>query len=201
MKSNVTAQSGTKIPLLAETQADGGTVLRAPKLGRWSDRPEGGSDMAPGSTAGTLTQIARRFTLVIPEGVSGRVDYEPRPEAAVPVEFGQPLFRVVPHATGAAHASAKTKDAPRAGSGTVEIVAPTDGVFYRAPSAGAAPYVAPGDRLRSGQAVGLIEVMKTFNPIAYGGPGLPDEAVVVDVVAADGVEVRAGQALVVIKAP
>ena len=112
------------------------------------------------------------------------------------MEFGQPLFRVEPHAAGEAPRSCEGRKTARAASGTLEIVAPTDGVFYRAPSAGAAPYVAPGDRIRSGQAVGLIEVMKTFNPIAYGGPGLPDEAVVVDVLAADGVEVRAGQALV-----
>ena len=41
--------------------------------------------------------------------------------------------------------------------------------------------------------------MKTFNPIAYGGAGFPDEAEVVDILAADGQEVRAGQALLVLK--
>jgi biotin carboxyl carrier protein len=53
--------------------------------------------------------------------------------------------------------------------------------------------------VKTGQAVGLIEVMKTFNPIAYGGLGLPDEAEIVEVLAADGQEVRAGQALFVVK--
>jgi acetyl-CoA carboxylase biotin carboxyl carrier protein len=192
--------TGAKIPLLVETQADRGTVLRAPKIGLWSNRPAAGSGVVPGSSAGTLTQLARRYTLLVPEGVEGRVVYETRGEAAVPVEFGQPLFHVEPHAAGEAPARAKGGKTARAATGTLEIVAPTDGVFYRAPSAGAAPYVAPGDRITSGQAVGLIEVMKTFNPIAYGGPGLPDEAVVVAVLAGDGVEVRAGQGLVSIKA-
>jgi len=38
--------------------------------------------------------------------------------------------------------------------------------------------------------------MKTFNPIAYGGPGLPDEAEVVEVLVTDGQEVVRGQPLV-----
>jgi biotin carboxyl carrier protein len=68
-----------------------------------------------------------------------------------------------------------------------------------APAVDAKPYVGAGDRVTRGQPIGLIEVMKTFNPIAYGGAGLPDEAEVVEVVAADGQEVRAGQALVVVR--
>ena len=81
----------------------------------------------------------------------------------------------------------------------LEVRSPTDGVFYRSPALDAKPYVAVGDRIKTGQPVGLIEVMKTFNPIAYGAAGLPDEAEVVEVVAADGQEVRAGQALVIVK--
>jgi hypothetical protein len=41
--------------------------------------------------------------------------------------------------------------------------------------------------------------MKTFNPIAYGGAGFPDEAEIVAVLVADAEEVRAGQALVTVK--
>ena len=124
---------------------------------------------------------------------------EARAPGTIAVEFGQPLFRVVPQAAGEARGAGGTKPAPRAAGGAIAIVAPTDGVFYRAPATGAAPYVAPGDRIRSGQAVGLIEVMKTFNPIAYGGAGLPEDGTVVEVLVADGQEVRAGQALVLVK--
>ena len=41
--------------------------------------------------------------------------------------------------------------------------------------------------------------MKTFNPIVYGGGSLPDTAEVVEVLAADGEEVRAGQVLLVVR--
>ena len=43
--------------------------------------------------------------------------------------------------------------------------------------------------------------MKTFNPIVYGGAGLPDEAEIVEVLVPDEAEVRAGQPLVRVKKP
>jgi acetyl-CoA carboxylase biotin carboxyl carrier protein len=188
------------IPLLAATDPRGGTVLRAPKVGEWSDHPQDGVSLQPGSAAGTLTQLRRRFVLLIPEGVAGRVELVSGVAGTLPVEFGQPLFRVTPHSEGEARARAEATVAARARGGPLAVVSPTDGVFYGAPAAGAKPYVAAGDRVSTGQPVGLIEVMKTFNPIAYAGVGLPDEAVVVEVLAADGQEVRAGEALVVVKA-
>ena len=56
-----------------------------------------------------------------------------------------------------------------------------------------------GGRLRSGQAVGLVEVMKTFNQILYGGPGLPAEVTVVEIRCEDGDEIQAGQVLIVVR--
>ncbi len=44
--------------------------------------------------------------------------------------------------------------------------------------------------------------MKTFNPILYGGPDLPDlpdQAEVVEVRAEDGREIRAGEILLVVR--
>ena len=54
-------------------------------------------------------------------------------------------------------------------------------------------------RVRRGDAVGLVEVMKTFNQILYQGPGFPDQAEVVEVRLQDAEEVRAGQVLVVVR--
>ena len=79
------------------------------------------------------------------------------------------------------------------------VVAPTDGVFYAASGPGSPPFAPKGARLTAGQTIGLIEVMKTFNPIAYGGRALPDSAEVVEVLVADGEEVRAGQTLLVVR--
>jgi acetyl-CoA carboxylase biotin carboxylase subunit len=45
------------------------------------------------------------------------------------------------------------------------ITSPLPGVFYRAPSPDEPPYVNEGDRVRPGDVVGLVEVMKTFNQV------------------------------------
>jgi len=41
--------------------------------------------------------------------------------------------------------------------------------------------------------------MKCFSAITYGGPGLPEEAEVVEIRAADASEVRHGQVLFVVR--
>ena len=192
--------SGKILPVLVAALPDGGTIVCAPKVGIWSAPPRNGSVVAAGSVVGRLTQLRHRFELVIPDGVAGRVEIQNRLDDLAPVAYGAPLFRIV--ATGPALAAVTTgrpqSSAQQDGDG-LKVLAPTDGVFYRSPAKGARPYVVAGDRIATGQPVGLIEVMKTFNPIAYGGPELPDEAEVVELVAADEAEVRAGQLLVIVK--
>lgn len=190
---------GAAVQALAAKDTPEGTIVRAPMVGLWSAPPQNGAFVEPGSAVGTLVQLTRRFVLVVPDGVSGRVAIEGRSRDAVPVEYGQALFRITPCASGEAGPVQGNAAAAAAASGVLKVASPTDGVFYRSPALDAKPYVDVGDRVKTGQPVGLIEVMKTFNPIAYGGPGLPDEAEVVEVLAADGQEVRAGQALVAVK--
>ena len=45
------------------------------------------------------------------------------------------------------------------------IRSPIDGIFYARPEPGAPAFVQVGDSISPGQVVGLVEVMKTFNPI------------------------------------
>ncbi|GIV19257.1 MAG: hypothetical protein KatS3mg023_1008 [Armatimonadota bacterium] len=47
----------------------------------------------------------------------------------------------------------------------VELRAPMTGVFYRAPSPDAPPYVDRGDFVEEGQTICLIEAMKVFNEV------------------------------------
>jgi acetyl-CoA carboxylase biotin carboxyl carrier protein len=79
------------------------------------------------------------------------------------------------------------------------VVCPADGIFYRRPRPGDPPYVEVGADVRNGQTLGLIEAMKTFSPIPYGGPGLPSPARVVEVRADDSAEVRHGQVIFVVR--
>uniref|UniRef100_UPI000CF19380 acetyl-CoA carboxylase biotin carboxyl carrier protein n=1 Tax=Helicobacter salomonis TaxID=56878 RepID=UPI000CF19380 len=45
------------------------------------------------------------------------------------------------------------------------ILSPMVGTFYRAPAPGANPYVNPGDTIRKGQTIGIVEAMKIMNEI------------------------------------
>jgi acetyl-CoA carboxylase biotin carboxyl carrier protein len=91
----------------------------------------------------------------------------------------------VPVAPATAPASAS------GGAETFAVVAPLVGVFYAAPSAGAQPFVRPGDRVGANQVVGIIEAMKLMNHIATEAAGF-----VTEVLVADGEPVEFGQELV-----
>lgn len=45
------------------------------------------------------------------------------------------------------------------------VAAPLPGLFYRKPAPDQPPYKVPGDAVAIGDTIGLIEVMKTFNPV------------------------------------
>ena len=185
------------LPLLV--RRDGPRIaLCAPKVGVWSGAPAPGTPVAAGSAAGSLAQLTRSYDLCVPPGVSGLVAGHPPRDRVIGVEYGEELFEVLARDAIAPAAEARGA-APGAPEGSHRVVAPTDGVFYRAAGPGSPAFAPEGARLASGQTVGLIEVMKTFNPILYGGGALPESAEVVEVLAGDGEEVRAGQPLLVVR--
>jgi acetyl-CoA carboxylase biotin carboxyl carrier protein len=61
--------------------------------------------------------------------------------------------------------------APRADDGGMTIESPMLGVFYRAPSPGAPPFVDVGTRVETDTIVCLIEVMKMMNSVPAGVAG------------------------------
>ena len=159
--------------------------------------------MEPGGHVGTLDSLNRRFRLVLPEDVSGTVIITAAEDRRVAVDYGQPLLelrREVGEETADRDADrAPSEETERLGPGLWPVVSPTDGVFYRCPSPEAAPFVEPGSRVRAGQPVGLVESMKTFNQILYGGPGFPEDGEVVEIRCEDTHEVRTGQVLMVVR--
>ena len=90
----------------------------------------------------------------------------------------------VPLPTGTKPAPAATASAA-APSGPV-VNAPLTGIFYAAPSPGAAPLVSVGSIVAVGQPIGLIEAMKLFNEIKSDKAGR-----VVRIIAQDGLLVKA----------
>jgi biotin carboxyl carrier protein len=73
------------------------------------------------------------------------------------------------------------------------IVAPFTGIFYRASSPTADPYVREGDWVDAGATVGLIETMKIFNEVKAEQPGRIERVLV-----AAGQLVHAGDPLVLL---
>src|SRR6185503_629009 len=74
--------------------------------------------------------------------------------------------------------------APTAGG--LVFRAPTSGRFYGRSSPDKPAFVEPGTQLAHGATICLLEVMKTFHRVTYGGAGLPDTARVSRVLVRDG---------------
>lgn len=77
--------------------------------------------------------------------------------------------------------------------GTVWVRSPSWAVAYRGTHPGADPLVRVGDRVEEGQALAVLEVMKTFSDLVTPGAGT-----VIKVQLTDGQEVQEGDALVLI---
>lgn len=189
------------IPVLTRTDEEGNTEVVSPRIGWWWGPPSPGQLLGPGSELGVLARLGRRFRLVLPPDLHGRVVDPPHERRVVAVEYGQRLFGLAPIETGATAAAATGAEAgnPVASGGGLTVVAPTDGTFYHRPSPDASPFVEVGKPVRRGQVVGLVEVMKTFNQILFDGADRPDQATVVELRAGDGEEIRAGQTLLVLE--
>jgi acetyl-CoA carboxylase biotin carboxyl carrier protein len=76
-------------------------------------------------------------------------------------EGGAVTFAAPAAPSGAAPAAASAAPAP----GRMPVVAPLVGVFYRASSPGAKPFVDVGDTVERGQVVGIVEAMKMMNEV------------------------------------
>ncbi len=87
-------------------------------------------------------------------------------------------------------APAPAAEVPAPTRALVELRAPMTGVFYRAPSPDAPPYVDVGDFVEEGQIVCLIEAMKVFNEVPAEKSGR-----VVEVCATNGQLVEQGAVL------
>jgi acetyl-CoA carboxylase biotin carboxyl carrier protein len=153
---------------------------------------------------GELEILGVLHRLVAPTGVAGVVELPASTgpftrEVPILVGYGDLLVRL-----GALHTHATGSVADEAscnGADPSELVfaAPLSGRFYARPAPDKPLFVRAGDEIETGKTVGLLEVMKTFNRIAYGGPGLPARATIRRVVPADGDDVEAGSPLLVVE--
>jgi biotin carboxyl carrier protein len=187
-----------------DVESDGETrfLVRSPTVGFASTLPEVGTYLNAEQVFLTLVVLGRRVRVQLPRRVHGHVAERFVEGTHVPVEYGQPLFRLEVHHGMPGEGDASQAVGAAAGPGADDLVpvpAPSDGIFYRRASPDSEPYVEEGAKVQKGTVLGLVEVMKCFNQILYGGPGLPDEGVVVAIEAEDGSEVEFGAPLFYIR--
>ncbi|MCA9662860.1 MAG: hypothetical protein KC486_31260 [Myxococcales bacterium] len=183
-------------------ETDGRLALLAPAVGRWRDRPPAGALIRPGSLLGRLEVLGLHYALVAPDGAHGVVVAEALRDAPAsarlarrPVAYDDVLLLLDRDIAPGVVADAGADDDAGTGDGLV-VRAPSSGRFYRRPAPDKPPFVAVGDVIDEGKVIGLLEVMKTFTRIAYGGGDLPKRAKVTALHAADEADVAAGEALI-----
>jgi acetyl-CoA carboxylase biotin carboxyl carrier protein len=181
---------------LVEALASGDEV-RAPAPGWFHLLVAADHLVAPGDVIGELHVLGRVVRLTAPR-VNGLVKLPPGPALARrPVAYNDLLFRVT-HDVALAASADSSPEAERAAHGLV-FRAPTSGRFYGRPSPDKPPFITPGSELATGTTVCLLEVMKTFNRVTYGGADVPPRARVREILVADGADVNLGEPLLALE--
>ncbi len=174
---------------------DGKLELRSPGVGLMREMPPAGSVVAPGESLGRLEVLGRFHEIVCPAGAGGLVVERRDAQLARPaVDFGAWILRLDPEAGGVG-AGLGTADEAGVAEGAVVFKAPSSGRFYARPSPDKPAFVEAGTIVETGNTVAILEVMKTFNRIAYGGSGLPPRAKVVRVIPNDGDDLGRGDVI------
>jgi len=119
----------------------------------------------------------------------------PSGQPAGPVGAGDPP----PPAVAKASSGVVPPTAPPAGDAAgadakgTKVESPSVGLFWRAPSPGAPPFVELGARVQAGDTVAIVEVMKLMNHVAS-----PVDGVVTAILVENGAAVEFGQPIVVV---
>jgi len=185
-----------RLDLIAHTAREGRLELRSPAVGLFTCSLPPGQVVTPGTVAGTLVALGSATLLIAPAGALGRI-VSPRPDRVrEPVGYGQVVYELAPldGALGAFEAAGGAQTS--AGQDGLFVRAPHSGRFWQRAAPGEPPLVAVNAVVERGQAIGLIEVMKTFSHVRYEPSGeLPARARVLRIVVDDGAEVSEGAPL------
>ncbi len=112
--------------------------------------------------------------------------------AAAPAPVAHAAPAAPPAPSGAGMPSDPATIVARAGE---EVKSPMVGTAYLQPSPEAPPFVQPGDKVKKGQTLLIVEAMKTMNPIQS-----PRDGVVAEVLVGDAQPVEFGEPLVLLEA-
>lgn len=117
----------------------------------------------------------------------------PAPAPAPAVPAGDTPAAAPPAPLPAPAAAAPEPLRPADDATGTPIVAPSVGLFWRAPSPGSPPFVEEGGRVEAGETVAIVEVMKLMNHVVA-----PEAGLVTAILVENGGAVEFGQPLVVV---
>ncbi len=174
-------------------ERDGAIAIASPSIGWWQPKVAPGAIVRGGDVLGLLDVLGTMHEVVAPPEARGAVIEGARGAAKIAVGFGATILVLDPR--GAAEsAGASTTSGPSEANGLV-FAAPLSGRFFARPGPGKPPFVAVGAEIAPGQTICMLEVMKTFNRVTYGGAGLPERVRVIAILVADEEDVTMGQAI------
>ena len=128
-------------------------------------------------------RVARTLTAT---PVAQAVHYAPAPQPAPAAASPAPAAAPAPAPQAAPAAPAAQRGEP--------VKSPMVGTVYLQATPGSDPFVKPGDRVKQGQTLLIIEAMKTMNPIPA-----PRDGVLLEVLVGDSQPVEFGEPLVVLE--
>ena len=176
--------------------------LGSPGPGWFRPSRKAGDIVHAGDALGLLEVLGELSTVLVPADYFGAIVLPSSmfaKHARIAVSHGELIGTLDETATGGIHAHAAIKHDATDADGLV-FRAPTSGRFYSRSAPGKPSFVNVGDVISEGQTVCMLEVMKTFNRVTYGGAGLPSKAKIIALLAVDEADVNAGDALLRIEA-
>ena len=114
---------------------------------------------------------------------------------AAPVQYAAAPAPAAAPAGPAAPVSMPSDPATIVARAGEEVKSPMVGTAYLQPAPEAPPFVQPGDKVKKGQTLLIVEAMKTMNPIQA-----PRDGVVAEILVGDAQPVEFGEPLVLLEA-
>ena len=194
-------------PAAAGTDTGAVIELRAPMPGVFMPWISPGDLVTAGGAIGELVVLGKAIAVLAPRsatpgttavtGIAIRVTAT----GVRAVGYGDTLVTLDPTLSVSPGAGPSAGDPAAPGAAVAGLVfrAPTSGRLYGRSSPDKPAFVTAGTALTPGATICLLEVMKTFHRVTYGGPGLPDTAQVRSVLVADGDDVNAGDPLLALE--
>lgn len=142
-------------------------------------------------------ELIRRLAELLKETGLGEIEYaegERRIRIAMPTAAAPVAAAATPAPAAAAAPAAAPSASGAANAPAGALTSPMVGTAYLAPEPSAPPFVKPGDKVREGQTVLIIEAMKVMNAIRA-----PRAGTVTRVLVTDGAPVEYGEPLLVIE--